>query len=157
MLDFFKWLETLKFGSAFDDNGYFIAAVNVSHLLALTVFLGAAVIVDIRLLGRGLSKQPLAQVAREAHPWLIRGFLAVAFTGVLQILSTPMKAYYSDQFWLKMQLLIVAVIFTFFVRRQISQSEGSHSEPGWWKAAAIASILLWVTIAAEGRLIGLLQ
>jgi hypothetical protein len=68
-----------------------------------------------------------------------------------------MKAYYSDQFWLKMQLLIVAVIFTFFVRHQITQSEGTQREPAWWKAAAIASLVLWMTIAAEGRLIGLLQ
>jgi hypothetical protein len=157
LLPFFEWLEALKLGSAVDDSGYLVAAVNVMHLLALTVFLGAALVVDVRLLGRGMTEQPLARVARDAQPWLIRGFLAVALTGVLQILATPMKAYYSAQFWLKMELLIVAVVLTFVVRRWLTQVDEARLGPVWGKVVALVSIVLWTTIAVEGRLIGLLQ
>ena len=63
-----------------------------------------------------MRRQPLSDVVRSAQPWLLGGFAAMFVTGSLQVLGTPMKAYYSDQFWLKMQLLVVAVILTLAVR-----------------------------------------
>jgi hypothetical protein len=157
MQPFFEWLESLQFSTWIDDSGYFVASVNVMHLLALTILLGSVLIVDLRLLGRGLTKQPVARVARDAQPWQISGFVAVAVTGVLQILATPMKAYYSANFWLKMDLLIVALVLTIAVRYRITQADESRVGPFWGKAVAVASIALWTTIAVQGRLIGLLQ
>jgi hypothetical protein len=157
LLSIFERLEDLHLGNSLDDTGYLVAFINVSHLLALTVFLGAVLVVDVRLLGRGLINQPLSRVAKNARPWLIAGFLAMVVTGVLQVLGTPMKAYHSSQFWFKMQLLVVAVIFTFVVRARLTQADERRIGPLWGKAAAVVSLLLWITIAVEGRLIGLLQ
>jgi hypothetical protein len=157
MQSFFEWLESFQFSTWVDNEGYFVSAVNVVHLLALTLFVGAVLIVDLRLLGRGMKKQPLAQVAHDAQPWLIAGFLALLLTGVLQIMHTPMKAYYSPNFWLKMQLLIVAVIFTFTLRRMATQAGETRLASIWGKVAGITSIALWAFIAVQGRLIGLLQ
>jgi hypothetical protein len=140
-----------------DPNGYHVPFVNVAHLLSLTVFVGAVLIVDLRLLGRGMRKEPLAQVAEDARPWLIGGFAAMAVTGALQVLATPLKAYFSDQFWLKMQLIAVAVVFTFTIRRMITQADERRVGPIWGKLVGLTSITLWAYIAAQGRLIGLLQ
>lgn len=156
LMPLFEYVENLHLGNALDDTGYLVAFINVSHLLALTVFLGALLVVDVRLLGSGFIKQPVSRVARNAYPWLVAGFLAMVLTGVLQVLGTPMKAYHSAQFWFKMQLMIVAVIFTFVVRQRIAQAD-DRVGPLWGKAAAVASLLMWTTIAVEGRLIGLLQ
>jgi hypothetical protein len=157
MQPFFEWMETLQFGTALDDAGFLVAGINVMHLLSLTIFFGAVLIVDVRLLGRGMSRQPVARVARDAQPWLVGGFIAVVITGALQILATPMKAYYSMNFWLKMELLIVAVILTFTVRHWIARAEEGTVAPVWGKLVAVASIALWTTIAVQGRFIGLLQ
>jgi hypothetical protein len=151
MLPFFQWLESLGFGAGSD---YLVAFINVAHLLALTVFIGALLIVDLRLLGSGMRKQPMSEVSRNAQPWLLGGFAFMVVTGALQVTATPMKAYYSDQFWLKMELLIVAIIFTALVRWLISRRDDA---PPWGKFAGIASIALWCFIAVQGRLIGLLQ
>jgi hypothetical protein len=156
MLPLFEWLENLQFGASLDEAGYLVASINVMHLLSLAVFLGAALIVDFRLLGQGLTREPVAKVARDANPWLLGGLAATAVSGILQILATPMKAYYSSQFWLKMGLLIVALILLFLVRRRVTR-DGEPLAPALGAAAAIASIVLWMTIAVEGRLIGLLQ
>ena len=151
MLPFFQWLESLKFGAG---NEYTVAFINVSHLLSLVIFIGALLVVDLRLLGSGMRKQPLSDVVRAARPWLVGGFVMMFITGALQVVATPMKAYFSDQFWLKMELLIVAVIFTFIVRLVVS---GRDEAPAWGKPAGLFSILLWSFIAVQGRLIGLLQ
>ena len=151
MLAFFQYLESLKFGAG---NEYTVAFINVSHLLSLVVFIGALLVVDLRLLGSGMRRQPLSDVVRSARPWLFGGFVMMAITGSLQVVATPMKAYFSDQFWLKMELLIVAVIFTFIVRLLVS---GRDEAPAWGKPAGLFSIVLWSFIAVQGRLIGLLQ
>jgi hypothetical protein len=151
MLPLFQYLESLKFGAG---NEYTVAFINVSHLLCLVVFIGAALVVDLRLLGSGMRRQPLSEVVRAANPWLVGGFVGMAITGSLQVVATPMKAYFSDQFWLKMELLIVAVILAVIVRLlAASRAEA----PAWGKPAGLVSILLWSYIAVQGRLIGLLQ
>ena len=154
MLPFFQWLESFGFGAGSE---YTVAFINVAHLLALTVFIGAVLVVDLRLLGRGMRQQPVADVASNAQPWLIGGFLTMLLTGSLQVLATPMKAYYSTNFWLKIELLIVALIFTFTIRRMITRADERRVGPIWGKLVGITSIGLWSYIAVQGRLIGLLQ
>ncbi len=151
MLPFFQWLESFAFGA---ESIYTVAFINVAHLLALVLFIGALLVVDLRLLGSGMRRQPLSDVVRSAQPWLLGGFAGMFVTGSLQVLGTPMKAYYSDQFWLKMQLLIVAVIMTLAVRWLAAARDEA---PAWGKPVGLASILLWSFIAVQGRLIGLLQ
>jgi len=151
MLPFFQWLESFAFGA---ESIYTVAFINVAHLLALVLFIGALLVVDLRLLGSGMRRQPLSDVVRSAQPWLLGGFAGMFVTGALQVLGTPMKAYYSDQFWLKMQLLVVAVIMTLVVRWLAAARDEA---PAWGKPVGLVSILLWSFIAVQGRLIGLLQ
>jgi hypothetical protein len=157
LLTFFQWLETLEFATLIDEQGYLVAAVNVAHLLALTIFVGALVVVDLRLLGRGMRAQPLKQVALDARPWLIGGFLGMLFTGILQILATPMKEYYNPLFWRKMQMIPVALLFTFTVRRWITQADETRVSPAWRKVVGLTSIAMWAIIATSGRLISLIE
>jgi hypothetical protein len=151
MMPFFQWLESLGFGAGSE---FTVAFINVAHLLSLVVFIGALLVVDLRLLGSGMRRQPLSDVVTSAQPWLLGGFACMFVTGSLQVVATPMKAYYSDQFWLKMQLLIVAIVLTFIVRSIAAQRDEA---PVWLKPAGLVSILLWSFIAVQGRLIGLLQ
>jgi hypothetical protein len=151
MLPFFQWLEGLGFGAGSE---YTVAFINVAHLLCLVLFIGAVLVVDLRLLGGGMHRQALSDVTTSAQPWLLAGFAGMLLTGSLQVVATPMKAYFSDQFWLKMQLLVVAMILTFTVRWLAARRAEA---PPWGKFAGVASMALWAYIAVQGRLIGLLQ
>ena len=51
------------------------AMINVLHLLALAVFAGALVILDLRFMGTGLTREPLSEIANQARPWLMMGLL----------------------------------------------------------------------------------
>lgn len=157
MLGFFQWIESIPAGLAARESAWFVAAINVVHLLSLTTFLGALLIVDLRLLGTGLRNTPLAQLARDARPWLIAGFLGLVVTGLLQVLVTPIKQYYSPHFWWKMETLVVAVLFTFIIKWRLTQADETRVGAIWLKAAGVVSIFIWTTIAVFGRLIGLLS
>ena len=71
MLPFFQWMQDLEISGVMRNSPWIGPGVNILHLLALTMFAGALLMVDLRLLGTGLTRQPLAPLARAAQPWLI--------------------------------------------------------------------------------------
>src|SRR5262245_42795591 len=132
LLPFFEWMEALPISNAIRGSVWFFAVDQSLHLVALAIFAGAVLVVDLRLLGRGLRQTPVVQVARDAQPWLMWGFVGLLVTGVPQLLSNAMKEYYSEYFWIKMYFLLVAVIYTLTIRRKVMLSEKAV-KPVWAK------------------------
>ncbi len=157
LLPFFEWLDTLRLGNWLTTSSYAVPLINVMHILALIIVFGSLLIVDLRLLGRGMTQQPVAKVARAARPWLIGALLCMLLTGIPQVLSIPIRQYYSPFFWMKMRLLLVALIFTFTLRHKVTMADAARVGPVWGKVVGLVSIGLWTLIAVEGRLIGLLS
>jgi hypothetical protein len=156
LLPFFQWIEKLPFTEVLRSVDWYGAMINVFHLLALVLFFGGLLIVDLRLMGKGLTRDPLAQVARAANPWLYGGFLGLLVTGIPQLMLQPIKEYYSDIFWYKMYILAAAIIFTLTVRRMATQAD--EAKLGMWGTLiGLVSIILWFGVAIPARLIGLLS
>ena len=153
---FFEWMEGLWLSQTFQGAVWLSPIVQCVHLIALAVFAGAVLIVDVRLLGRGMTQTPLAQVARDAQPWLIGAFLVLLVTGIPQLTSTAMKQYYSPFFWWKMEGMLLALIFTFTLRRRVTLTDEVRLGSFWPKVVGISSIALWSGVAIGARLIGLL-
>src|SRR6185436_6726824 len=116
---FIEWCASTSIGQAISSSTWAFAVIESVHLLALSVIGGAVLIVDLRLLGFGLRKQPIADVARDARPWLIGSLIVMLVTGVGLFLSEPMKCYHSTAFAVKMTSLALAIVFTFTVRRKV--------------------------------------
>ena len=157
LLPFFEWMDSLRVGDWISTSTYAAPLINVAHILTLVILFGSLFIVDVRLLGRGMTRQPVAQVARDARPWLIGALIFMVLTGIPQVLSIPVREYYSPFFWLKMRLLLVALIFTFTLRHKVIMADEARVGPVWGKVVGLTSILLWTWVAVEGRLIGLLS
>ena len=157
LLPFFEWLDTLRVGDWISTSSYAAPLINVAHILALVMLFGSLFTVDLRLLGRGMTQQPVAKVARAARPWLIGALICMLLTGIPQVLSLPIREYYSPFFWMKMRLLLFALIFTFTVRHKLTMADEARVGPVWGKVVGIVSIGLWTWVAVEGRLIGLLS
>jgi hypothetical protein len=154
---FFDWFQTLAFSHAFRESVWMFAVIEASHLLALAVFAGAILMVDLRLLGTGLKDRPLAQVARDAQPWLWGSLFALFATGVPMIMGNGEKYYFSEYFWQKMVVLVVAFIYMVTIRRMFVKADEARTAPMWRKAVGLGSIALWLFVAVWGRFIGLLS
>jgi putative copper export protein len=155
MQPFFETLNDLPVSAMIRESIWLSPVVNVLHLLALVVFAGAILIVDLRLLGRGAREQPVAQVARDAQPWVILGFLGLLVTGIPQLISNAMREYFSAFFWFKMEVMVLALIYTFTLRRRVTQADEARVGPFWSKVVGLVSIALWACVAIPARLIGL--
>jgi hypothetical protein len=123
------------------------------HLLGLCLLGGALLVVDLRMLGLGLTSQRIAALARDARPWLTAGIAVMILTGVPLFLSEAIKCYYNQSFWVKMLTLPVALLFTFTVRQRMATDNGLETSIGS-RLLALVSLGLWFTVAAAGRWIG---
>lgn len=148
----FQWISTLAVSRAIGESLWIYPLVQAIHLVFLAIFLGAVVIVDLRLLGRGFSHQPVSQVARDARPWMIGGLLGLVVTGIPQLMQNAMREYFAEFFWWKMYILAFALIFTFTVRRKATQAS---TPPAYGKVVGLVSMALWAGVAISARLIGL--
>lgn len=147
----FQWMESL---AVYGSSPYIGPVVNLVHLLSMVLFAGALLIVDLRLLGLGVRKQSLAQVARDARPWLVAGFAGLVLTGIPQTMERATDQYETSIFWMKMYLLLFGVIWTLTVRRSAVRAD----EPlgAWPKVVGLVSIAVWAGVASLARLIMLL-
>lgn len=146
----FEWMEGL---AVFGPSIYLGPAVNIVHLMAMVVFLGATLIVDLRLLGAGLTHQPTATVARDAQPWLIGALVMLVLTGVPALMATATLQYGNSIFWLKMYVLALGLVFTFTIRRKVAFADEGRIGPAASKLVGLTSIVIWLCVAALARLI----
>lgn len=148
----FEWISMLGVSQAIGESLWIYPLVQAIHLVFLAILLGSVLVVDLRLLGLGFSRQPVAQVASDARPWLIGGIIGMVLTGVPQLMQNAMREYFAQFFWWKMYFLAAALIFTFTIRRRATR--GSMA-PGYLKLVGVVSIGLWAGVTISARLIGL--
>jgi hypothetical protein len=155
MLSLAQALDASSLVHAMRDIAWIGAMINVMHLLALSIFAGALLVVDLRFMGTGLTREPLSEIASQARPWLMAGFWGLVATGLVQLSLQPVKEYYSDMFNFKMKVMVVAIIFTFIVRPRLARMDEARLGPIWGKLVGLASVVLWSGVAIPARLIGL--
>lgn len=152
LLPIFQWCEETGLGRTIRESVWAFAVVESVHLLALAMLGGAVLLVDLRLLNLGLRQRSLQEVAAEARPFMNGGLLVLVLSGIGLFASEAVKCYYSYPFSVKIATLVVAVLFTFTVRRQVLDSADSSDMTR--KAVAVVSVALWFVVAAAGRWIG---
>ena len=154
LLPFFQWCETLWLGQFVVGSHWLFPVIESVHLLALALLGGSIFLVDFRLLGLGLKDRAVAELARDARPWMIGALAGMILTGIPLFLSEPIKCYYSTAFWIKMTTLPIALIYVFTIRTRVTRSESVRNTARRQKLVGALSIALWFTVAAAGRWIG---
>jgi hypothetical protein len=153
LLPFFEWMETTWFGYVGKTWGGAFATIQAGHLVSLGVLGGAVLFSDGRLLGL-YSSLPLRDVIDGSHQVFKWALAVVVFTGVFMVCGVAVKVYYLPVFWYKMLTLSVGVLFAFYVRKPLVDRDLSDVSPLAIKITAVASIMVWFTVAATGRWIG---
>ena len=153
LLPFSQWCYDLAISQAYRDGTYLFAVTQALHVLAVTVFVGAIVIGDLRLLGWGPVGQSHASIARSAQRILLWAGLAVLITGIPQFTANALTYHRSWLFAFKMYLLAAALVFTVTVRQRVALADEGRL-PSWIpKTVGAVSLALWIGVTISGRLI----
>jgi hypothetical protein len=154
MLSFFTWCENTFLGNAIRDSNWLFPVIESVHLLGLAVIGGAVLLLNLRLMGLGIARQPMAQLWRDTRPWLLGSLTVMLASGFLLFTSEAVKLYYHEAFWVKMVSLLLSIIFTFTVVRKTALADAHGVRPLWRRVVALVSILLWSGVGVGGRWIG---
>jgi hypothetical protein len=154
LLPFFQWCYQTPVGEGIRESIWLFPVIEACHLLGLGLTAGAVLLVDLRLLGVGLSKQPVAQLSAGAQPWLLGGLTVMFASGIPLFLSEAVKCFYSFPFWVKMTSLFLVLVFTFTIRRRVTRTDLTFDRPLTGRLTALISLSLWFGVAWGGRWFG---
>ncbi|MBM4185011.1 MAG: hypothetical protein FJ207_12490 [Gemmatimonadetes bacterium] len=152
LLPFFEWCEATTLGRVVRESLWMFPVIEAIHLVGLCVLGGSLLVVDFRLLGTGLKDSTIADLDRQARPWMLLGVAVMLSTGVPLFLSEAIKCYYNTAFWVKILTLPVALLFTLLVKERFARTATETSTSSRWVGAT--DLLLWFVVAAGGRWIG---
>jgi hypothetical protein len=156
-----KWLAATSLSHTIQTAGWIIPTLQTIHILCVAIVFTSAVLVDFRIFRLFERDVPLGEVTRRFLPPIWPVLLILLLTGSLLIIGEPRRSLINPTFYLKMALLVIAILLTVRLQR------GSASSPGFWdrdrghriasRLMATASIVVWCGILFAGRFIAYTQ
>jgi hypothetical protein len=157
LLPFCQWLEKTPWSIALHESLWVYPIVESVHVLTLCLFLGMAVMFDLRLLGLVLRRVPVSQVASQLIPWMFAGFALMLASGALLFYAVPVRTYLNIFFRIKLAMLALAGlnawVFHRTIYRQVAEWDLAHVAPKAARVAGAVSLALWACIVIAGRMI----
>jgi uncharacterized protein DUF6644 len=156
MHNFMAWLANTEWSTALHESQYAYSVIESVHVWTLCLFLGFAVILDLRLVGAIFRDVPVSQLARRVLPWMTVGFVIMVISGVVLFYAIPLRTYHNVFFRMKAVLLILAGLNAFVFHHGI-YTKVAHWDlkvpPRPARVAGFCSLALWAAIVFSGRLI----
>ena len=69
ILHFCQWLENTPVGVAVRQSVWLFPIVETTHTVGIALMAGTIAVVDLRLLGFGLRREPVTAVLQQVLPW----------------------------------------------------------------------------------------
>ena len=157
MLSFLEWLGSTSWSIALLESLHVWPLLESTHVLSLGLFVGTAVINDLRLLGWTMNRVPVSEVTGRLLPWTRMGFAVMVTTGLLLFYSDPVRYYHNIFFRLKVLLLIAAGLNAFVfhrgIHRRVAEWDLDAVLPREARVAGAVSLVCWALIVVTGRMI----
>ena len=157
LLSFCQWLEQTPGSIALHESLWVYPIVESVHVLTLCLFVGTAVLLDLRLLGVMMRRAPVSEMARRLLPWTAAGFVVMVTSGALLFYAIPVRTYLNIFFRVKIAMLILAGlnawVFHSTVYRRVAEWDLDPVTPKGARVAGGLSLLLWAGIVVAGRMI----
>ena len=155
--DFLGWLGDTPWSVALLESYYVWPLVESTHVLSLALFVGTAVMMDLRLIGIGFPGVPVSAFTSRLLPWTRLGFAVMVVTGLLLFYSSPLRYYHNLFFRIKVVLLVAAGLnvwlFHTRIHRTIAAWDDRPRVPRAARVAGVVSLMVWTGVVFSGRLV----
>jgi uncharacterized protein DUF6644 len=151
--DFFRALQNSAFSMwvVSSDSIWAYPMILTLHTIGLAIVVGAAVVIDLRLLGVG-EQIPLSEMKR-AFPIFWLGFFINLVSGLALFVSEAADKAGQPVFLIKLTFVAVGVIATTRVRRVVfGAGHFVDVPPPGARSLAAASLVVWTGAIVAGRL-----
>lgn len=156
-----QWIYTTKLSISIRESTWAFPIIEGIHTLGITLVVGTISVLDLRLLGLVMKREPVSRVARQVLPWTWAGFTVMFVTGLLLSIAESATNYHNLAFRIKLLLLLLVglnpLIFHLTIYRSVSVWDLAAITPLRARAAATCSLVLWTGIIIAGRMIAYLH
>ena len=124
----------------------------ILHVLSLITLGGTSILINLRLIGVGLTQEPPSELYRSLKLWQTIGIVGIVITGILIGMANAERLYDSAAFIVKMLALIGGIILTYGASRPVAKADGAVSLAAKaWFALGMAFWLaaLWVFAVSD--------
>jgi hypothetical protein len=156
--EFCTWLAATSLSEHIQDAFWVIPTVQTVHIVSIAIVMTSMAMLDLRLIGIAGRRQSLQEMGARFLPWVWVTLVILACSGTILIIGEPGRELQSAMFWIKMSLLVCALVLTFIFQTLLRHRNG------FWethRAAAVLlgslSLLTWVGIVGAGRWIAYVE
>lgn len=157
LLHLFEAAQELPVSIAIRESLWVYPVIETAHVLGLCLFLGLVVMMDLRLVSATMRTTPVTEVQQRLFPWQMAGLAVMVSSGLLLVLSEPLRFYGNPFFQAKVVLLILAVVnaaaFHLTVYTRVAEWDVRPVPPMGARLAGACSLLLWAGVVTAGRMI----
>jgi hypothetical protein len=158
LIAFSKWLGSTELSHTIQTVTWIIPTLQTIHILCVAIVFSSAVLVDLRIFRLFERDEPMREIARRFLPPIWPVLLVLLLTGSLLIIGEPRRSLVNTTFYLKMALLLVAILLTAVLQRTVLSSPGFlENRQVAGRVLATLSILVWCGILFAGRWIAYTQ
>jgi hypothetical protein len=147
---FFEWLTNSPWANAMNGPEWAFPVVESLHFMGFALSIGTIAIVDLRLLGFGITRQTPSELTADLQRWTYLGLAIMLITGPLMFSADAVRYHVNPSFQFKMMCLAAALLFHFTLRRFATRPGAA---PLLAKLTGALSLLLWTCVVAGGRMI----
>jgi hypothetical protein len=152
-----QWLDKTPLSLAIRQSSLLFNGLVAIHTLGIILTAGTIALVDLRLLGVGLRREPVSNVLQQILPLTWAGFAFMFTTGVLLFCAEAEMVCHSISFRIKILLILLAglnaLVFHKTIYRAASTWELAAVTPPRARLAGLLSLTLWIGIVGAGRAI----
>jgi len=120
------------------------------HVLGIACGVGTAALVNLHLLGIGLTQNSAGQLWKNVLPWTLSGLTLAIFSGLMLFSIDPEMYYVNQVFRFKMLVLLLAIAFYFTMVRKAAAIDTRDTGGGKSSIIACVSLGLWALVPFGG-------
>jgi hypothetical protein len=154
---FLEWLGGTPWSVRLLESLWVWPLLESTHVLSITLFVGSAMMMDLRLMGVTFGGVRASDFTGRLLPWTRRGFVVMVITGILVFYSNPVRYYHNIFFRFKMILMVLAGlnvwIFHSRIHKRVAEWDLDAAPPRAARVAGLVSFAAWTLIVISGRLI----
>jgi hypothetical protein len=139
------WVTSLSEGgliTLFQQAEWLFPVVQSFHLLALATLGGCVLILNLRLMGVGMTSESPALIEKNLRPFLWAAIAVLIITGLLMGAVVAQRLYSRPAFFIKMLSLAAALFLSLGVVGSVARNGGLITQPA--KIMAGVALAIWL-------------